>query len=214
MSNSRSIAALALGAAAIAFAASPASAASYPSIGASNGPYAIIQVSDGGGGSLVANIVNGTGVAYDTGNDDVYYGIENLTASTTVLNITLSGTNIFGFENDGIGAGPTYPASCGTTAPCTTPSLVDNSGGGYGGPISTFSLVDASNGSVFFGSGLGVGDFTWFALEAPINGILVTGINTANTPLPAALPMFAGGLGVMGLLARRRKRKAAAALAT
>ncbi len=27
------------------------------------------------------------------------------------------------------------------------------------------------------------------------------------TPLPAALPLFAGGLGVMGLLARRRTRK-------
>lgn len=30
------------------------------------------------------------------------------------------------------------------------------------------------------------------------------------TPLPAALPLFAGGLGVIGLLARRRKRKSAA----
>ena len=27
------------------------------------------------------------------------------------------------------------------------------------------------------------------------------------TPLPAAFPLFAGGLGVIGLLARRRKRK-------
>ncbi len=36
----------------------------------------------------------------------------------------------------------------------------------------------------------------------------------ASTPLPAALPLFAGGLGVMGWLARRRKRKNAAALAT
>jgi hypothetical protein len=35
----------------------------------------------------------------------------------------------------------------------------------------------------------------------------------AQTPLPAALPLFATGLGVMGWLARRRKRKAAAALA-
>jgi hypothetical protein len=33
------------------------------------------------------------------------------------------------------------------------------------------------------------------------------------TPLPAALPLFAGGLGVIGLLARRRKRKNAAAVA-
>jgi hypothetical protein len=33
------------------------------------------------------------------------------------------------------------------------------------------------------------------------------------TPLPAALPLFAGGLGVMSLLARRRKRKNAAAIA-
>jgi hypothetical protein len=31
----------------------------------------------------------------------------------------------------------------------------------------------------------------------------------STTPLPAALPLFAGGLGVMGLFARRRKRKAA-----
>jgi hypothetical protein len=33
------------------------------------------------------------------------------------------------------------------------------------------------------------------------------------TPLPAALPLFVTGLGGVGLLARRRKRKAAAALA-
>ena len=34
-----------------------------------------------------------------------------------------------------------------------------------------------------------------------------------GTPLPAALPLFAGGLGVIGLLAGRRKRKTAAATA-
>jgi hypothetical protein len=33
----------------------------------------------------------------------------------------------------------------------------------------------------------------------------------AATPLPAALPLFAGGIGLIGLLARRRKRKAALA---
>ena len=33
------------------------------------------------------------------------------------------------------------------------------------------------------------------------------------TPLPATLPLFAGGLGLMGLLSRRRKRKSTTALA-
>jgi hypothetical protein len=33
------------------------------------------------------------------------------------------------------------------------------------------------------------------------------------TPLPAALPLFAGGLGMVGFLAGRRKRKNAAAIA-
>jgi hypothetical protein len=41
----------------------------------------------------------------------------------------------------------------------------------------------------------------------------VTLVRTADigaTPLPAALPLFAGGLGLIGLLARRKKRTAAA----
>jgi hypothetical protein len=41
-----------------------------------------------------------------------------------------------------------------------------------------------------------------------------TTIGTSETPLPAALPLFATGLGALGLLGWRRKRKAAAALAT
>jgi hypothetical protein len=36
---------------------------------------------------------------------------------------------------------------------------------------------------------------------------------TTTTPLPAALPLFATGLGAMGLLSWRRKRKAAASIA-
>jgi hypothetical protein len=35
--------------------------------------------------------------------------------------------------------------------------------------------------------------------------------DVAATPLPAALPLFAGGLGMVGFLARRKKRKALAA---
>ena len=38
-------------------------------------------------------------------------------------------------------------------------------------------------------------------------------ITVGATPLPAALPLFAGGLGLVGLLARRRKRQGATAVA-
>jgi hypothetical protein len=45
------------------------------------------------------------------------------------------------------------------------------------------------------------------------NDFAVTDIALSQTPLPAALPLFASGLGVMDFLARRRKRKNAAAIA-
>jgi hypothetical protein len=43
--------------------------------------------------------------------------------------------------------------------------------------------------------------------------ISLTGTGIAATPLPAALPLFATGLGALGLLGWRRKRKNAAAIA-
>lgn len=56
-------------------------------------------------------------------------------------------------------------------------------------------LVDANGGNPAGGTS----DFTLFTV--------------ANTPLPAALPLFATGLGAIGLLGWRRKRKASAAIA-
>jgi hypothetical protein len=49
------------------------------------------------------------------------------------------------------------------------------------------------------------------------NGILAADFSVASggsaTPLPAALPLFGAGLGLFGLLARRKKRKVSAAVA-
>ena len=44
-------------------------------------------------------------------------------------------------------------------------------------------------------------------------GNILDNVTLSATPLPATLPLFAGGLGMMGLIARRRKRKAAATAA-
>jgi hypothetical protein len=44
-----------------------------------------------------------------------------------------------------------------------------------------------------------------------LDDVSVGQVGVGATPLPAALPMFAGGLGFVGFLARRRKQKALAA---
>ena len=47
-------------------------------------------------------------------------------------------------------------------------------------------------------------------LDASSNGFVTVTFDVAATPLPAALPLFATGLGAMGLFGWRRKRKAQA----
>lgn len=65
------------------------------------------------------------------------------------------------------------------------------------GSYSTTLLLTTDQGATFGGAGQ---QFS-FTLDA-----------TAITPLPAALPLFASGLGVLGFFDWRRKRKARAAV--
>jgi hypothetical protein len=44
-------------------------------------------------------------------------------------------------------------------------------------------------------------------------GNILDNVTLSTTPLPATLPLFAGGLGMLGLFGRRRKQKALNALA-
>jgi len=64
--------------------------------------------------------------------------------------------------------------------------------------------VLVSNGSILITSGLDNGVFSGLA------GLQLVFESPITTPLPAALPVFATGLGMMGLLGWRRKRKARA----
>jgi hypothetical protein len=50
--------------------------------------------------------------------------------------------------------------------------------------------------------------------DDPVNDIALTSTATyGSTPLPATLPLFAGGLGFVGYLTRRRKQSAKQVLA-
>ena len=90
--------------------------------------------------------------------------------------------------------------------------------GTMGWEVTDTSTVSA----VGFGDGLGGGEVLESSLQPGLNGILqnhhiwfdpnlvVVPPTPGDTPLPAALPLFATGLGALGLLGWRRKRKAAA----
>ncbi len=71
-----------------------------------------------------------------------------------------------------------------------------------GDPLSDSSTYDNTT---FAALGLTPGTYTWTWGEAPDDSFV---LNIGTTPLPAALPLFAGGLGMLGLFSRRRKRPA------
>jgi len=71
-----------------------------------------------------------------------------------------------------------------------------------------FDLGSPDNAIVETGLVQHIGSYAnMFGLTIDIN---VSSNEATTTPLPAALPLFAGGLGVIALLTRRRKQKAAA----
>lgn len=81
-----------------------------------------------------------------------------------------------------------------------------------GGQFGQIRGSDAASGAVFdeclAASGGICTEFGVDTAEGPAGDLTLTSTDVAQTPLPAALPMFMAGAGMMGLLARRRKRKA------
>jgi hypothetical protein len=69
------------------------------------------------------------------------------------------------------------------------------------GPLTTFSAL-STNGDVTGTGGNGIDLLVYAGNSTPV---------PATVPLPTALPLFASGLGALGLLGWRRKRKVAAA---
>jgi hypothetical protein len=68
--------------------------------------------------------------------------------------------------------------------------------------------------NVNFGIDITLGDYTWTWGPEPDQSFTIDALplSTSTTPLPAALPQLATGLGALGLLGRRTKRTASASL--
>jgi hypothetical protein len=104
--------------------------------------------------------------------------------------------NSFATTSFGVGNGPTlcFGASCLDLVGGYQPTAV--------GETLTFSGVAPTF--------LGAGQLLWSLLEGSpgsnLPGYEVATLVTETTPLPAALPLFASGLGALGLLGWRRKR--------
>ena len=84
------------------------------------------------------------------------------------------------------------------TAVSSLDRLYLNGTGCQSGPTCSFLSLGSSNSQYIWATS---NAFTLFTQATP----------TSTTPLPAALPLFATGLGALGLLGWRRKRKAALA---
>jgi len=75
---------------------------------------------------------------------------------------------------------------------------------GYAG--TNLSDSGTFDGTTLAGLGLTPGNYTWSWGALADQSFTVEIVGTTTTPVPAALPLFAGGIGMIGLLARKRHK--------
>ncbi len=153
------------------------------------------------------NTHSGAGLVDLTGVGDVTpHGILNQTINTLVgQQYTFS---VFETQDFGGGVGFDVLANSVALVLSGTPGFWDYSATGatYGQITGVFTATSTSTTISIVGHVLGSTQYM-----IGLDDVSVTGPGLAETPIPPALPLFATGLGAMGLLGWRRKRKAQAA---
>jgi hypothetical protein len=119
------------------------------------------------------------------------------TATATYFGFNASGSAaaqlaIWSIEYAGFGF--SYSGGSADLASLTTALITDVGNNTIPGDLPVFYIHDSQNSN-------------------QVLGFVGQGGALLSTPLPAALPLFASGFGVLGLLAKRRKRKVVAAIA-
>jgi hypothetical protein len=168
-----------------------------------------ILITFGAGGSIVTTFPFAT--PYDAGvnGDDQYVGVLNHSGHT-LNSITLTGIDIFHFDDDGafsggtncVGGGAAGPNPCGTGGG-TTGGSGDN---GYASSSVTFSAITRGSpdvGTVNFVGGLPDGGLTFFSLEAPAS---LNAIGITATPEPSTIWLLGTSVPTLLFWARARRK--------
>ena len=153
--------------------------------GTDRSPFENLATPGSGAGTWASN-------RYDAvqGNSSGYVNVDPTSMSMTMLWGSPDSYNTISFCT---GAGGGGSCTVGAYVPSVLPIT-------YGHDLITFN-ADFAFASILFSSGQNALEFA---------NLTVSPNNAQPAPLPAALPLFAGGLGVLGLLSWRRKRKSAA----
>ncbi len=151
--------------------------------------------------SQTGSVVSATTTVKDAspydGSEDTLVGVLN-NSSITVSSLTLTGTNIFGLDGDGI-CTFTFTGS----SYCSTSQKAGTDPQSYYGPTSTFSITNTSSGTVNFSTPIAAGGgSTYFSLEEPPTASLQ--VVVGGVPEPGTLALMGGGFSLLlvGLLRR------------